>query len=253
MDIDKKHIAVTGAGRGLGAAIAEQLGQYGAIVHLIDVDDAALQQTSARLSELGLTTFGYSANIADEKSVGSVFKRIADTSGGLDGLVNNAGITRDGLLVKKKDGVTDFGLSLEQWRAVLDVNLTGVFLCGREAALQMVAKGRGGVIVNISSLSREGNMGQSNYSAAKAGVHALTVVWSKELSGHGIRTGTIAPGFIDTEMTQAIRPDVRDKITATIPLRRMGGPEHIAQGVRFIFEHDYFTGRCLEIDGGMRL
>jgi 3-oxoacyl-[acyl-carrier protein] reductase len=117
----------------------------------------------------------------------------------------------------------------------------------------MVELGNGGVIVNISSISRAGNIGQSNYSAAKAGVESLAVVWAKELARYGIRTGSIAPGFTHTEILTAMRPEVLEKLTATVPLKRLGEPREIAHAVQFIFENDFFTGRCLDVDGGLRL
>jgi 3-oxoacyl-[acyl-carrier protein] reductase len=139
------------------------------------------------------------------------------------------------------------------WRAVIDVNLTGVFLCGREAAERMIRAGNGGCIINISSLSRAGNFGQSNYSAAKAGVAALTVVWAKELARHGIRVNAIAPGFIKTEMVASMKQEILDKMAAGIPAGRLGEPDEIAATAEFIFANDYMNGRVLEIDGGQRL
>ncbi len=133
------------------------------------------------------------------------------------------------------------------------VNLTGVFLCTREVAAKMIELKSQGAIVNISSISRAGNMGQANYSAAKAGVAADTVVWAKELARYGIRVAGVAPGFIETEMTLSMKPEALDKMTAGIPLRRMGKPEEIAHSVAYIFENDYYTGRILELDGGLRL
>jgi 3-oxoacyl-[acyl-carrier protein] reductase len=167
--------------------------------------------------------------------------------------VNNAGIVRDGLLVKVKDGAVVGEMSLEHWNAVIGVNLTGVFLCAREAAKHMIEHGNGGVIVNISSISRLGNAGQSNYSAAKAGVESMAVVWAKELARYGIRAGSVAPGFTHTEILSSMRPEVLNKLTAPVPLKRLGLPEEIAHAVLFIFENDFFTGRCLEVDGGLRL
>ena len=171
----------------------------------------------------------------------------------LDGLVNNAGIVRDALLVKVKDGAVVGRMTMDQWNAVIDVNLSGVFLCAREAAAHMVELGNGGVIVNISSISRVGNAGQSNYSAAKAGVESMGVVWAKELARYGIRVGSIAPGFTHTEILASMRPEMLDKLTAPVPLKRLGRPEEIAHAVLFIFENEFFTGRCLEVDGGLRL
>jgi 3-oxoacyl-[acyl-carrier protein] reductase len=156
-------------------------------------------------------------------------------------------------LIKYKDGELLSKMSLENWQAVIDVNLTGVFLCGREAAERMVKLGSKGVIINISSISRAGNMGQTNYSAAKAGVQAMAVAWAKELSRYGIRAASIAPGFINTEMVQAMKPEALAKLSAGIPLKRVGEPDEIAQTVEFILENDYVSGRCFEIDGGLRL
>jgi 3-oxoacyl-[acyl-carrier protein] reductase len=168
-------------------------------------------------------------------------------------LINNAGILRDALLVKAKDGVITGKMSMDQWNSVISVNLTGVFLCAREAAERMIKCGKGGVIVNISSISRAGNAGQSNYTAAKAGVAAMTVVWAKELARYGIRVGAIAPGFTRTAILDAMRPEMLDKLVAPVPLQRLGKVTEIAHAARFIFENDYYTGRTLELDGGLRL
>ncbi len=178
--------------------------------------------------------------------------QVVNDFGALHGLVNNAGILRDGLLLKVKDGQVS-KMSLAQWQAVIDVNLTGVFLCTREVAAKMVELKCEGAIVNISSISRAGNMGQTNYSAAKAGVASATVVWAKELARYGIRVAGVAPGFIETEMVASMKPEALEKMTAGIPLRRMGKPLEIAQAVAFIFENDYYSGRILELDGGLRL
>jgi 3-oxoacyl-[acyl-carrier protein] reductase len=141
-------------------------------------------------------------------------------------------------------------MSLAQWQAVIDVNLTGVFLCGREAADRMIRLGNGGVIINISSLSRHGNAGQSNYSAAKAGVVALAVVWARELARHGIRAAAIAPGGVRTEILSTMRPEMLERLIAPVPLRRLAEPEEIADAAAFIIGNDFFTGRCLDVDGG---
>jgi 3-oxoacyl-[acyl-carrier protein] reductase len=191
-------------------------------------------------------------NVANEEQVEETFDAIIGQMGGLHGLVNNAGILRDGLLVKVKDGeITK--MTLAQWQAVIDVNLTGVFLCGREAAIRMIKHGEGGCIINISSISRSGNMGQTNYSAAKAGVATMAVSWAKELARYGIRANAIAPGFIATEMTSSMKPEALEKMTAGIPLKRMGQPEDIANAVAFLLENDYMSGRVVEVDGGLRL
>ena len=182
-----------------------------------------------------------------------VFAQIAAQTGRLDAVVNNAGITRDSMLLKVKDGVVENRMSVEHWQQVVDVNLTGTFLCGRAAATEMVKAGNGGCIINISSISRHGNMGQTNYVATKAGVAAMAVTWSKELARQGIRCAAIAPGYIGTEMVLTMKPEALEKIAAGIPAKRLGEPDEIAQTVEFILENDYVNGRVIEVDGGLRV
>lgn len=253
MKLDNAVIAITGGARGLGLAMAQLLGSHGARLALLDTDAAALDQAVSALHEAGIESRAFITNVADEASVKQAFGDIAASLGPVSGLVNNAGILRDALLVKAKEGRVEKTMSLAQWQSVIDVNLTGVFLCGREAASQMIEAGNEGVIVNISSISRAGNMGQSNYAAAKAAVVALTTTWAKELARYGIRVGAVAPGFIETDMTASMRQDMLDKLTAGVPLRRLGQPEDIAQSVAFIMQNAYFTGRVIECDGGLRL
>jgi 3-oxoacyl-[acyl-carrier protein] reductase len=253
MDIRKKTVVVTGAGRGIGRAVAWQLARHGADVALFDLDTADLEETAARCAAESVQARCYRVNVADEGEVSAAMTRVATDFGRLDGLVNNAGIVRDSLLVKVKDGVAVGRMTMDQWNSVIGVNLTGVFLCAREAAAHMIERGNGGVIVNISSISRAGNAGQSNYSAAKAGVESMGVVWAKELARYGIRVGSIAPGFTHTEILASMRPEVLAKLIAPVPLKRLGQPEEIAHAVLFIFENDFFTGRCLDVDGGLRL
>jgi 3-oxoacyl-[acyl-carrier protein] reductase len=253
MDVGNKTVVVTGAGRGIGRSIAQQLARRGANLALLDLNAAELETTRALCAAESVQARVYTVNVADEAEVCAAMARIAGDFGRLDGLVNNAGILRDGLLVKVKDGAVVGRMSMEQWNAVIAVNLSGVFLCAREAAAQMIERGNGGVIVNISSISRAGNAGQSNYSAAKAGVESMSVVWAKELARYGIRVAAVAPGFTQTEILAAMRPEVLEKLIAPVPLKRLGKPEEIAQAVLFIFENDFFTGRCLDVDGGLRL
>jgi 3-oxoacyl-[acyl-carrier protein] reductase len=253
MDVHGKTVVVTGAGRGIGRSIALQMARKGANIALFDLNEADLDETKALCRSESVEARGYRVNVADESEVSAAMTKVADDFGRLDGLVNNAGIVRDGLLVKVKDGAVVGRMSLDHWNAVIGVNLSGVFLCAREAAAHMIELGNGGVIVNISSISRVGNAGQSNYSAAKAGVESMGVVWAKELARYGIRVGSIAPGFTHTEILASMRPEVLDKLTAPVPLKRLGKPEEIAHAVLFIFENDFFTGRCLEVDGGLRL
>lgn len=252
MELKGKVIVITGAARGLGAAMAKRFASHGSKLALVDLDAESIAQTAAACDKAAaIKTYG--ANVASEPDVESLFEQIVSDFGALDGLVNNAGITKDALLVKFKDGELVSKMSLDQWQAVIDVNLTGVFLCGREAAQHMIKLGSNGVIVNISSISRAGNMGQTNYSATKAGVQAMAVTWAKELARYGIRTGSVAPGFINTEMVAGMKPEAREKLTAGIPLKRMGEPDEIASAVEFIFSNDYFSGRLIEVDGVLRL
>jgi 3-oxoacyl-[acyl-carrier protein] reductase len=178
---------------------------------------------------------------------------IASDFGAIDALINNAGITRDAMLVKARDGAVVDKMSIEQWQSVIDVNLTGVFLCGREVAATMIERATPGVIINISSISRHGNMGQTNYTAAKAGVAAMTVTWAKELARYGIRVASIAPGFVATELVASMKPAALERIRGVIPLGHLGRPEDIAHTAMFILENDYVSGRCIEPDGALRL
>jgi 3-oxoacyl-[acyl-carrier protein] reductase len=253
MDVRNKTVVVTGAGRGIGRAIALRLARHGADIALFDLNATELEETCALCAAEAVQARCYRVNVADEGEVSAAMTRVGADFGRLDGLVNNAGIVRDALLVKVKDGAIVGRMTMDQWSAVIGVNLSGVFLCTREAAAQMIERGNGGVIVNISSISRVGNAGQSNYSAAKAGVESMGVVWAKELARYGIRVGSIAPGFTRTEILASMRPEVLEKLTAPVPLRRLGQPDEIAHAVLFIFESDFFTGRCLELDGGLRL
>ena len=253
MDIKQQVIVVTGAGQGLGRAISVELARHGAIIAAVDLNEEKLQETIAQCKAVGGDGKAYLANVAKEDSVMGLCDAIAHDFKSIAGLVNNAGILRDGLLIKVKEGVLQGKLSLQDWQSVIDVNLTGVFLCTREIASRIALQKTPGVIVNISSVSRAGNVGQSNYTAAKAGVAAMTVSWAKELARYNIRVGAIAPGFIATDMTSGMRPDALEKMLAQIPLHRMGTPEEIAHSVLYIFENDYFTGRVIECDGGIRI
>ena len=253
MQLSKKVVAITGAGRGIGRAIALAFAERGADIAALDLDSASLDETCTQCQSKGVRARPYVTDVTDEgKVVRSLDAVVADLRR-LDVLVNNAGITRDALLVKAQDGAIQSKMSLAQWQAVVDVNLTGVFLCGREGAERMIQLGNGGVIINISSISREGNPGQSNYSAAKAGVAAMTVVWAKELARYGIRSAAIAPGFCATEILAAMKPEMLARVKAAVPLHRLGEPAEIAATAVFIAENDFVTGRVIEVDGGLRL
>ncbi|MFZ5722809.1 MAG: SDR family NAD(P)-dependent oxidoreductase [Pseudomonadota bacterium] len=252
MQLKNRVVVITGAGRGLGRGMALEFARRGARIAAVDMNAGDLAETARAVQAAGSEARVYRANVAREEEVVATFEAVVKDFGTLHGLINNAGITRDGLLVKAKDGEIST-MTLAQWQAVIDVNLTGVFLCGREAARHMiVGKVDEGCIVNISSVARYGSFGQGNYSAAKAGVAALAEVWAKELARYNIRTGAIAPGTINTDMIAAMKPEAREKLVAGVPLRRLGEPVNIAQTAAFIFENDYFTGRCIDTDGGLR-
>ena len=253
MVIKGRTIAITGGGRGLGRAMALEFAAYGAQLALIDLNGEDLAQSVRECATAGGVARAYTCNVTQEDAVAATMDAIVRDFGGLDVLVNNAGIVKDGLLVKVKDGVVVGKMGLEQWNAVIAVNLTGVFLCGREAAERMIRCGRGGVIINISSISRDGNTGQTNYTAAKAGVAAMTTVWAKELARYGIRCGAIAPGFCATDILATMTPETLARVTAPVPLHRLGDPQEIARTARFIVENDFFTGRTIAVDGGLRI
>ena len=238
--------------RGLALRWPKALLSAALALALIDMNAEPLEQAAASLRELGVEVATFVANVADEDSVIAAFDGIIDQFGTLQGLINNAGITRDGLMLKVKDGEVTDRMSLSQWQMVIDVNLTGVFLCGREAATRMIQAQSEGVIINISSISRAGNFGQTNYSATKAGVAAMAVTWAKELARHNIRTGAIAPGFMATEMVASMKPEALEKMASGIPLKRLGEPAEIAQMAVAILENDYISGRVFEVDGGLR-
>jgi len=255
MQISDLSIIVTGAASGMGRTFALELAREGADVLAADLDAEGLKSLEAEAESLPGALATAEANVADEEAVIAMVQAAIDAHGKVNALINNAGIFRDGLLIKKdRETGAIRKMSLRQWQSVIDVDLTGPFLCTREVAAAIAENGWGpGVIVNISSIARHGNPGQSNYSAAKAGLVADTALWGKELSRHGIRVGAVAPGFVDTPILQGMRPEVLEKMLKVVPLRRAGSPEEIYCAVRFILECDYFTGRCIDVDGGMTL
>ncbi len=247
MEFSGKKVIVTGGARGMGKRFASDLKHLGARPFVLDVIQENLD---ALKNETGIA--GQVVDVSNEKSVEAFFESYVSANGAPDALINNAGITADALFIKQKgEEITKFPFA--NWEKVININLTGVFLCAREAAYHMVKHKVKGVIINISSISRAGNLGQTNYSATKAAVDSMTVTWAKELSKYGIRVGAIAPGYINTEMVAKIRPDVLEKVVQNIPLGRLGEMEEISQAVQFIVKNDFFTGRVMEVDGGMRI
>lgn len=248
MDLSSLKMIVTGGAQGMGAHFAKRLHEAGAKVAAGDVNEAALEQLPQGIHRRRL-------NVADEGDCRAFVDWAHQTLGGLSGLINNAGILRDGLLVKRDKETGEVKtLTLEQWNAVIGVNLTGATLMVREVVAKMVATNqRPGVIVNMSSLARHGNRGQTNYVAAKAALAANTVTWAREFGPYGIRVGAIAPGMIETPMTQGMNPKARDALLAAVPVGRVGVPEDIWLAVKFVLECDYFNGRTIDVDGGLSM
>ncbi len=248
MKLSDLKIIVTGGAQGMGAYFATKLHEAGAKVCAGDVNEEALQSLPAGIHRRKL-------DVSKEDDVVSFVGWAFDQMGGLNSLVNNAGILRDGLLVKKdKTTGAITKLSNDQWNAVIGVNLTGATMMVRETVAKMAEKEQGpGVIINMSSIARHGNRGQSNYVSAKAALAANTVTWAREFAGFRIRVGAIAPGMIETPMTQGMNQKARDALVANIPVGRIGLPEDIWVAAKFILECDYFNGRCIDVDGGLSM
>lgn len=246
MKLNEMKVIVTGAARGMGAYFAQRFHEAGAQVAAGDVAEDVLAELPEGIHRRRL-------DVSNEEDVMSFVKWAHGEMGGLNGLVNNAGIIRDGLLVKKDRKTGEVKrMPTADWDAVIGVNLTGAALMVRETVAQMLeAEERPGVIVNISSVSRHGNRGQSNYVAAKAALAANTVTWAREFARYGIRATAVAPGMIETPMTKGMHQKARDALVAAIPVGRIGEPEDIWQAVRFAVECEYFNGRCLDVDGGL--
>jgi 3-oxoacyl-[acyl-carrier protein] reductase len=239
-------IIVTGGAQGMGLHFATRLLEAGAQVAVGDINETALAAVPAGIHRRKL-------DVSNEADIISFVSWAHETMGGLNGLINNAGILRDGLLVKKDKTTGEVKkMSLENFNAVINVNLIGATLMVREVVAKMVEKElRPGVIVNMSSIARHGNRGQSNYVSAKAALAANTVTWSREFAGFGLRVGAVAPGMIETPMTAGMSQKALDAFVANIPVGRIGKPEDIWAAVKFIIECDYFTGRTIDVDGGL--
>lgn len=255
MELKDFKIIVTGAAQGMGAHFARRLAEAGAQVAAGDVKEDALASLAESTRGLPGKVHTRKLDVSDEADVAEFVTWAHGAMGGLNGLINNAGILRDGLLVKKdRETGKVIRLGREQWDAVIGVNLTGATMMVRETVAKMVETGsRPGVVVNMSSVARHGNRGQSNYTAAKAALAANTVTWSREFAPFGVRVGAIAPGMIETPMTQGMNQKARDALVANIPVGRIGAPEDIWVAVKFVLECDYFNGRTIDVDGGLSM
>lgn len=245
MRLADKVAVVTGAGRGIGAAIALTLAKEGAkVVVNYSRSAEAAEQVVAQIREAGGEAVALQANVGVAAEAESLIKGAQEKFGRVDILVNNAGITRDKLIMRMTE---------EDWDAVLDTNLKGAFLCAKTAATLML-KQKSGVIVNVGSvIGKAGGAGQTNYSASKAGLVGLTKSLAKELGARNIRVNAVAPGFIETEMTEVLKPEYRETILKQIPLGRLGASEDVARVVAFLCSEDaaYVQGEVISIDGGL--
>ena len=238
----------------MGAHFATRLAEAGAQVAVGDVLQEGLDALVAASAGLPGKIHARKLDVGSEADITAFVDWAHEAMGGLNGLVNNAGILRDGLLVKQGSDGTITKLTADQWNAVIGVNLTGATFMVRDVVAKMLTtKSRPGVIVNMSSVARHGNRGQSNYVSAKAALAANTVTWAREFGRFGIRVGSIAPGMIETPMTQGMNQKAREALVANIPVGRIGDPEDIWLAVRFILECDYFTGRTVDVDGGLQM
>jgi len=244
MTLTGKIAVVTGAAQGIGQAIATTLAQEGADVVVADLNANRCEETVARIKQLGRKAMAVSVNVGDWDQVKAMIDRVLQEWERIDILVNNAGITRDGLLMRMKE---------EDWQAVLQVNVTGTFFCAK-AVLPTMSRQRSGRIVNIASIvGAIGNIGQANYAASKAAVIGLTKSVAREYASRNITVNAVAPGFIDTAMTQDLSADTKEALLKQIPLKRLGQSSDVADAVSFLCSEKagYITGHVLHVNGGM--
>jgi 3-oxoacyl-[acyl-carrier protein] reductase len=246
IDCKGKNALVTGAGRGIGREIALRLAQAGANIAVCDVDLSSAQNTAMEIESLGQKALALQADVSKANAVADMFAAFFQAFPILDILVNNAGITRDGLIMRMKE---------EDWDVVIDINLKSAFLCCKEASRHMM-KARCGKIVNVASVvGIIGNAGQVNYSASKAGLIGLTKTLAKEFATRNIQVNAVAPGFIQTAMTEKLSAVEKEKLAANIPVQKLGVPLDVANAVLFLSSplSDYITGQVLAVDGGLAM
>jgi len=241
---DRKVAIITGGGQGIGRSIVLELAEIGVDVVAADINIEAAESAAAEAAAAGINALAIEVNVADADSVNAMVEKTLEKYGRVDFLVNNAGITRDGLMMRMGD---------DAWKAVIDINLTGTYLCSK-AVIRTMMKQRSGSIVNVSSVvGAMGNAGQTNYAASKAGVVGMTKSLAREVAARGITVNAVAPGFIQTAMTDSLPEKARDELVGLIPNGRLGLPEDVSAAVKFLLSDDasYITGQVLHVNGGM--
>jgi 3-oxoacyl-[acyl-carrier protein] reductase len=252
MELRNKKIIVTGGAGGIGKALVQKLLYSGAAVAAVDNNQAKITQLRTEYLGSSSSLEVYQTDVSDKEAVSRMVEDFFLKHGEVDALVNNAAILVDGLLVKIAPGRIE-KYPLSEWERTFGANLFGSFYVAREVVAKMVSKRTKGVVVNISSISSAGNVGQSSYAASKAAMNALTVTWAQELAMYGIRVAGLAPGMTNTDMPSAMSESILRQWIQRTPLKRMAQPEEIADGIMFILKNDFFCGRTLELDGGLRM
>lgn len=244
MDYKGQVAIITGGTRGIGAAIAEALAQRGVNIVIASRSAEEANEKAAQLSTFGIKTMGVKLDVSKPEEVGAVFEKIRQEYQRIDILINNAGITKDGLLLRMKE---------EAWDTVIDINLKGLFLCTREVLKDMVSQKYGRIVSLTSVAAFMGNPGQANYAASKAGIVGFTKTVAKEYANRGITVNAVAPGFIETAMTDVLKETIKDEMKKLIPMGRFGSVEDVARAVVFLAspESEYITGQVIHVNGGM--
>ncbi|NLK50352.1 MAG: 3-oxoacyl-[acyl-carrier-protein] reductase [Candidatus Cloacimonetes bacterium] len=245
-DLKDKVVVITGSARGIGFAIAEEFAQTGAKVMVMDIAAEAVESAVQQLRSAGHQAWGYTGNVVDADGIEALFAQIVSEHGTIDVLINNAGVTRDNLMLRMKE---------EDWQLVLDINLKGSFICTQKV-FKIMMKARKGSIINVASvIGLMGNAGQANYAASKGGLIAFGKSCAKEFAARNVRVNSIAPGFIETEMTASLPEDVVAAYSKAIPLAKMGTPQDVAKLCLFLAsdQSSYITGQTIAIDGGLTM